>query len=132
MSGTRSATEIDQHVGARLRIRRQLVGMSQEALGERLGVSFQQVQKYERGSNRVSASRLYFLADALGVPVSYFFEGLDESGTLSEVIGGDAFYDFISSPDGVAFVSALSGVEDGPVRRKLLELARSLAKVPTN
>lgn len=127
MSGTRSATEIDQHVGARLRVRRQVLGMSQEALGERLGVTFQQVQKYERGSNRVSASRLFFLADALDVPVSYFFDGLAESGSATgEAASGD-LYAFITSPDGVALASAFSSIGDRAVRRKLIELARAVS-----
>ena len=69
---------IDVHVGSRVRMRRMLVGLSQEKLGERLGLTFQQVQKYEKGSNRVSASRLYQMAQILGVPVQFFFEDLPE------------------------------------------------------
>ena len=69
---------IDVHVGSRVRMRRMLVGLSQEKLGERLGLTFQQVQKYEKGSNRVSASRLYQMAQILGVPVQFFFEELPE------------------------------------------------------
>jgi transcriptional regulator with XRE-family HTH domain len=100
--------------------------MSQESLGERLGVSFQQVQKYERGSNRVSASRLFFLADALDVPVSYFFEGLDESGRVSGEAASDDLYAFITSPDGVILAAAFSSIGDQSVRRKLIELARAV------
>jgi transcriptional regulator with XRE-family HTH domain len=100
--------------------------MSQESLGERLGVSFQQVQKYERGSNRVSASRLFFLADALDVPVSYFFEGLDERGRVSGEAPSDDLYAFITSPDGVTLAAAFSSIGDQAVRRKMIELARAV------
>lgn len=126
MNKVRSASEIDQHVGARLRLRRQLIGMSQEALGEHLGVTFQQVQKYERGSNRVSASRLFFLANALSVPVRYFFDGLDENGLATGEAASDDLYAFITSPDGVALAAALSSIDDRAVRRKLIDLARAV------
>ena len=76
----RGPTSIDQHVGARLRLRRSMLDMSQSELGEKLGVTFQQVQKYERGTNRIGASRLFHVAKVMEVPVAYFFEGLDESG----------------------------------------------------
>lgn len=126
MPNTRSANEIDQHVGARLRIRRLAIEMSQESLGERLGVSFQQIQKYERGSNRISASRLFFLADALDVPVAHFFDGLDDSGRVSGEAVPDDLYAFITSPDGVALAAAFSSIDDQAVRRKLVELARAV------
>lgn len=77
---------VDVHVGARLRLRRILLGLSQEKLGEALGLSFQQVQKYERGSNRVSASRLWQIAKVLEVPVSFFFDDMpDEDGRIAAV-----------------------------------------------
>lgn len=69
---------VDNHVGKRMKLRRSLLGMSQEVLADRLGITFQQVQKYERGSNRVSASRLWDLSQALEVPVSFFFDGMDD------------------------------------------------------
>ena len=75
---TRSATAVDRHVGQRIRARRKALGLSQASLGEALGYSFQQAQKYENGANRVSASKLYETARFLGVPVSYFFEGLPD------------------------------------------------------
>ena len=71
-----SADPIDVHVGSRIRLRRQLLGLSQEKLGESLGLTFQQVQKYERGANRVSASRLFDLSVVLGVPISFFFDDI--------------------------------------------------------
>lgn len=72
-------TDVDRHVGVRIRQRRLILGMGQEDLGDALSLTFQQVQKYERGSNRVSAGRLHQLGKALGVPVGYFFEGLDDT-----------------------------------------------------
>ncbi|MFS2316560.1 helix-turn-helix domain-containing protein [Maricaulis sp. D1M11] len=124
----RGPTSIDQHVGARLRLRRSLLEMSQSELGEKLGVTFQQVQKYERGANRIGASRLFQVAKVLGVPVSYFFEGLDETG--ANELGGDesdTLYDFIASPDGLALASAFSGISDQTVRRRVIDLLRSLS-----
>ena len=124
----RGPTSIDQHVGARLRLRRSLLEMSQSELGEKLGVTFQQVQKYERGTNRVGASRLFHVARVMEVPVSYFFEGLDDDGA-SELKGPDSetLYDFIASPDGLALASAYSGIRDQTVRRRVIDLLRSLS-----
>lgn len=122
--GPRSANYIDSHVGAKIRVRRQALRISQEKLGEALGVTFQQVQKYERGSNRVGASRLYGVAQALEVPVSYFFEGLDQVDQLPDD-EENVIEDFIRSQDGVAFAIALADVPK-PVRVSLLALIRSL------
>jgi transcriptional regulator with XRE-family HTH domain len=80
----KAATAVDVHIGQRLRMRRKLAGLSQEQLAERLGVTFQQVQKYEKGTNRISASRLFDAARLLSVPVSFFFEGLATSDAPSE------------------------------------------------
>ena len=77
--GPRSPNPVDIHVGARVRLRRKILKMSQEKLGERLGVTFQQVQKYERGANRVGASRLWKIAEVLDVPIGFFFEGLSDN-----------------------------------------------------
>lgn len=124
----RGPTSIDQHVGARLRLRRSLLDMSQSELGEKLGVTFQQVQKYERGTNRVGASRLFHVARVMEVPISYFFEGLDTEGD-SELKGADSetLYDFIASPDGLALASAFAGISDQTVRRRVIDLLRSLS-----
>ena len=125
----RSPHAIDAYVGERLRLRRTLLGMSQEALGDELNLSFQQVQKYERGTNRIGASRLFHVAKVMEVPVAYFFEGLDESGS-SELKGedSDTLYDFIASPDGLALASAFSGIKDQTVRRRVIDLLRSLSE----
>lgn len=124
----RGPTSIDQHVGARLRLRRSMLEMSQSELGDKLGVTFQQIQKYERGTNRIGASRLFNVSRVMEVPVAYFFEGLDESGS-SELPGteSDTLYDFIASPDGLALASAFSGIADQTVRRRVIDLLRSLS-----
>ncbi len=116
---------IDIHVGARLRLRRTLLGLSQEKLGEAVGITFQQLQKYERGANRISASRLFNLSRVLGVPVSYFFEDLpepdpDDGDDLlpATPIGPD---DDGDDPD---------GGPDSLARRETLELVRAYYRIP--
>lgn len=129
--GPRSPNPIDVHVGTRVRLRRQVMKMSQEKLGDQLGVTFQQVQKYERGANRVGASRLWKMSQVLDVPVGFFFDGL---GPISAVTGFSEddqlpiVYDFINSTDGVNLAKAVSQIKNKAVRRQILELARSLAK----
>lgn len=128
--GPRSASHIDLHVGTRIRIRRQLMNMSQEKLGDSLGVTFQQVQKYERGTNRVGASRLWNISRVLDVPISFFYDGLDDDFEYVQAAENKQMpivYDFINSSDGVAFAKAVSCINNKAVRRQLLELARSLA-----
>lgn len=125
----REANQIDAHVGSRVRLRRQLMKMSQEKLGDELGVTFQQVQKYERGANRIGASRLYSLANVLDVPINFFFEGLTgvAAGGVAETEQSPIVYDFIQSSDGVALAEAFSRIKTPKVRRRVLELVRSLA-----
>ncbi|MCG8434526.1 MAG: helix-turn-helix domain-containing protein [Gammaproteobacteria bacterium] len=129
----RSPNPIDVHVGARVRMRRVLEGFSQESLGERLGLTFQQVQKYEKGTNRISASRLYQIAGVLTVPVEYFFEGLphpDESSDSSgfaERGSGAPVVDFLSSTEGLQLNKTFSEIRDATIRRKFIELARAFA-----
>ena len=110
--------------------------MSQEKLGEQLGVTFQQVQKYERGANRVGASRLWKISEVLDVPVSFFYEGLsteyggqNESPALlaAEPDQSPLVYEFINSSDGVSLAKAVLQIKNKAVRRQILELARSLA-----
>ena len=127
----RSPNPVDIHVGSRVRIRRKVLKMSQEKLGDSLGVTFQQVQKYERGSNRVGASRLFRMAQVMDVPVQYFFEGLgmDNSDmSFAEDEQMPIVYDFIKSSDGVALAMAVSKIKSRAVRRRILELARSLSE----
>jgi len=123
----RQANSVDAHVGSRIKVRRLSLNISQEKLGEELGVTFQQVQKYERGSNRVGASRLWRLAQVLQVPVHYFFEGLSDPDDLSlSDMPSSAIYEFIVSHDGVAFAEALTPISK-PIRRSLLEHIRALS-----
>jgi transcriptional regulator with XRE-family HTH domain len=123
---------IDTHVGARVRMRRVLVGMSQEKLGERLSLTFQQIQKYEKGTNRIGASRLQQISDILGVPVSYFFEGspVQQPTTPSGFSESASTYvvDFLSTAEGLALNKAFIRIEDPRVRKKVVELVRLLAK----
>ncbi|MCF6275353.1 MAG: helix-turn-helix domain-containing protein [Robiginitomaculum sp.] len=126
----RSPNPVDTHVGTRVRLRRQVMKMSQEKLGNALGVTFQQVQKYERGANRVGASRLWKMSQVLDVPVSFFYEGLGEDMPSTEFSEGDQtpiVYEFINSTDGVSLAMAVSKIKNKAVRRQILELARSLS-----
>jgi len=128
--GPRSANPVDVHVGTRVRLRRQVLKMSQEKLGDQLGVTFQQVQKYERGANRIGASRLWKISDVLNVPINFFFDGLTDQMQPGEFADNDQtpiVYDFINSSDGVALAKAVSQIKSKAVRRQILELARSLA-----
>jgi transcriptional regulator with XRE-family HTH domain len=126
----RGPNPVDRHVGSRVRLRRQLLNMSQEKLGEELGVTFQQVQKYERGANRIGAGRLWVLARVLDVPVSFFYEGVSEAMIAPGFAEGDQtpiVDDFIQSADGVALAQAFAKIKDPKVRRRVLELVRTLA-----
>ncbi|WP_293329364.1 helix-turn-helix transcriptional regulator [Parvibaculum sp.] len=118
---------VDIHVGGRIRMRRMLIGMSQEKLGESLELTFQQVQKYEKGSNRVGASRLYQIAQVLGVPVSYFYEGLEAASTADE--GPDTGFDFelLSTTEGIQLNAAFFSISDPSLRKRLLDLIKLLA-----
>jgi len=122
----RDPNYIDAHVGARIRMRRQLVNMSQERLGELLGITFQQVQKYEKGSNRISASRLFYASKTLGVPVQFFFDGLpgaEDAGGLQEG-GGDEFSAALMSPEGVQLAKAFKSADTTTKRKLIASLAR--------
>ena len=133
----KTADSIDAHIGSRVRLRRLTAGVSQEQLGAALGVTFQQVQKYEKGANRIGAGRLYRISRILGVPVSYFYEGLAKTnGSETPLPGGiDAeadrdssqIIDFLSTPEGYALNRAFSRIEDGATRRRLVDLVRTIA-----
>ncbi len=125
---------IDVHVGNRVRMRRMLVGMSQEKLGDALGLTFQQVQKYEKGANRVSASRLYQVASTLGVPIQFFFDDMPVSTHSNQPDGfaegnnAGMLMDFLNSSEGFQLGRAFSTIEDANVRRRVLDLVKSLSK----
>lgn len=126
-------SSVDAHVGSRVRLRRMLIGMSQEKLGELLGLTFQQVQKYEKGANRIGASRLYDISKILNVPVQYFFEELpNQAGAplnghgLSEPDREPFVMDFVSSTEGLQLIRSYTKVTDPRVRKRILELVKSL------
>lgn len=121
---------IDVHVGGRIRLRRNMLGLSQEKLGESLGITFQQIQKYEKGTNRVGASRLQAISNALTVPVSYFFEDAPPvEGQAGFAEDNEAGYvvDFLNSNEGVQLTRAFTKISDPKVRRKIVDLVKSLS-----
>lgn len=128
---------VDVHVGSRVRLRRTMLGMSQEKLGKAISLTFQQVQKYERGANRIGASRLYELSKVLDVPVSFFFDDMaeevvDSGGTavvgLAEGNGGDFEYDPMAKRETLELVRSYYKITDSKVRKRVFELAKALAK----
>ncbi|PLX38089.1 MAG: transcriptional regulator [Hyphomicrobiales bacterium] len=132
MPSKKSPNPIDIHVGSRVRLRRMMLGMSQEKLGEHLGITFQQIQKYEKGTNRVGASRLQHIATVLKVPISFFFE--DAPGTPDEAAKGFAegkpagyVVDFLSSSEGLSLNKAFVQIKDAKVRKRIVELVKALA-----
>ena len=126
----KAPNDIDRQVGARVRMRRMLIGMSQEKLGIALDVTFQQVQKYEKGTNRISASRLQHIAGALGVSIDFLYGGTGE-GTVppsgfAEASGAPYTADVFTS-DGLKLLKAFNEIVDTRVRRRLVDLAQALA-----
>lgn len=127
----RGPNPVDLHVGARIRMRRKLLAVSQERLAEQLGLTFQQVQKYERGANRVSASKLYEIARALQTSVAYFFEGLaDTQGGHAGATDGAAefMHELVMTPEGLELAALFPKLKRGRVRRRVLDLVKALAE----
>jgi transcriptional regulator with XRE-family HTH domain len=134
---------IDVHVGSRIRLRRTLLGMSQERLGEALGLTFQQVQKYERGVNRVGASRLFDLSRVLDVPISFFFDDMPDSLTTSFGLpssrrsalsseSADGFADdTLNRRETLELVRAYYRITDPSVRKRVFELIKSMGPAET-
>ena len=127
-----SSNPIDQHVGKRLRQRRGVLGISQEKLAEMLGITFQQVQKYEKGVNRIGSSRLFDIANNLSVPVNFFFDEYKEGASnqnysLAEEAQGFEAEDAGRNKETMALVKAFSQITDPKIRKKALELIKSLA-----
>jgi transcriptional regulator with XRE-family HTH domain len=129
---------IDRHVGSRVRMRRVLLGMSQEKLGEALGLTFQQIQKYEKGTNRIGASRLQQISRTLNVPPSFFFDGaplqedqVAENGVTqfaaAEPSSSTFVIDFIASAEGLHLNKAFARIQDPKVRKRIIDLVASLA-----
>ena len=123
----RGPNPTDAHVGSRLRMRRLMLGMSQEAIAEAFGLSFQQVQKYEKGMNRISSSRLQQAADVLGVEIPFFFEGVS-GGQVTGAIPDQYINDFVSSQDGLRLIKAFMRIDSSALRRSIVGLVRDLAE----
>jgi transcriptional regulator with XRE-family HTH domain len=124
---------VDKHVGSRVRMRRMMLTMSQEKLGDALGLTFQQVQKYEKGTNRIGASRLQQISNILQVPVAFFFEGApDVTGGRGPGAGKDApspsyVSEFLATSDGLALTKAFMRIPDPKLRRRIVDLVEQIA-----
>jgi transcriptional regulator with XRE-family HTH domain len=124
---------IDKHVGSRVRMRRILKSMSQEKLGDALGITFQQVQKYEKGTNRIGASRMQHIAQILGVPVAYFFEDAplpNDTGGFSES-GPDYVSTFLTTSEGLQLTKAFMRISNPKLRRKIVEMVTAMGEQET-
>jgi transcriptional regulator with XRE-family HTH domain len=124
----RVANPIDAHVGGRMRMRRMMLGMSQATLGERLGLTFQQVQKYEKGINRMGASRLQHAGDILGVAVPFFFEGATGGTFKPDGSAPSPAYvnEFVSSEDGLRLAKAFMRIPRSALRRRIVQLVNEI------
>jgi transcriptional regulator with XRE-family HTH domain len=131
INGGRRTTAVDTHVGLKIRARRNLLGMSQTELADTAGITFQQIQKYEKGANRVGAGRLQQFSEALGVPPSYFFEGVPivgkktpapQEGELSE----DTIVSFLGTREGAALVRAFMAIKQKPIRQNAIAFLETL------
>ena len=133
MIAKKAPNPIDKHVGSRVRMRRMMLGMSQEKLGNSLGLTFQQVQKYEKGTNRIGASRLQQIAHILQVPVAFFFEGAPNVGGaarmegMSEAPSPAYVADFLATSDGLALTKAFMRIADSKLRRRIVDLVEQIA-----
>src|SRR4051794_38720575 len=122
---------VDRHVGLRIRMRRKELGISQERLAESIGLTFQQVQKYERAANRVSASKLWEMARALNISIAYFYEGLgDPTEVVTAAMPRADVQEFLMTPEGIELASIFPKIPKGRVRRRILDLVRAIANQP--
>jgi len=133
MIAKKAPNPIDKHVGSRVRMRRMMLGMSQEKLGDALGLTFQQVQKYEKGTNRIGASRLQQISHILQVQVSFFFEGAPsvQMGPrpegMAEAPSPAYVSDFLATSDGLALTKAFTRIADSKLRRRIVDLVEQIA-----
>jgi transcriptional regulator with XRE-family HTH domain len=133
MMAKKTPNPIDKHVGSRVRMRRMMLSMSQEKLGDALGLTFQQVQKYEKGTNRIGASRLQQISQILQVPIAFFFEGSPTMPGIGRVEGmkeapSPAYVsDFLATSDGLALTKAFMRIEDAKLRRRIVDLVKQIA-----
>ncbi len=129
---TKAPNPVDKYVGSRVRMRRIMLGMSQEKLGEALGLTFQQVQKYEKGTNRVGASRIKQISEILQVPVSFLFDGGPGGGTVNGEGLGEApspayVADFLATSEGLALTRAFTRIADAKLRRSIVDMVEQIA-----
>ncbi|KIZ39757.1 MULTISPECIES: helix-turn-helix domain-containing protein [Rhodopseudomonas] len=129
---TKAPNPVDKYVGSRVRMRRIMLGMSQEKLGEALGLTFQQVQKYEKGTNRVGASRIQQISEILQVPVSFLFEGgpsggLANTNGFSEAPSPAYVSDFLATSEGLALTRAFTRITDAKLRRSIVDMVEQIA-----
>jgi transcriptional regulator with XRE-family HTH domain len=132
MMAKKAPNPTDKHVGARVRMRRMMLSMSQEKLGDALGLTFQQVQKYEKGANRIGASRLQQIAHILQVPVSFFFEGAPSApgahqDGMAEAPSPAYVSDFLATSDGLALTKAFMNIKSAKLRRRIVDLVEQMA-----
>jgi transcriptional regulator with XRE-family HTH domain len=130
---SKRCTNVDAHIGLRIRAQRQIQRMSQERLASLLGVTFQQVQKYEKGVNRVGAGRLYYIAKILSLPVTRFYDGLAPNITeldRVDLVGGKAVQatEFIKSVEGVQLIKSFRGIKDRQTRKRIIALVKALVR----
>src|SRR6266498_3610414 len=121
---------IDKHVGSRVRMRRMMLAMSQEKLGDALGLTFQQVQKYEKGTNRIGASRLQQISHILQVPIAFFFEGAPNASALrsnGSALSMAQIDDFVSDLGGLRLIRAFMRIDNAALRRKIVMLVQEIA-----
>ena len=133
MPRSKDLNTIDMHVGARVRMRRLMLGMTQEKLGDALGLTFQQVQKYEKGANRIGAGRLQQLSAILQAPVAFFFDGMRPATAVvttsspSDALSTSELDQFLTSSDGLALIKAFTRIKDAEIRRRIVNLAAEIA-----
>ena len=128
---TKAPNPVDKYVGSRVRMRRIMLGMSQEKLGEALGLTFQQVQKYEKGTNRVGASRIQQISEILQVPVSFLFEGGPSGAVSADGFSDSAspayISDFLATSEGLALTRAFTRISDAKLRRSIVDMVEHIA-----
>jgi transcriptional regulator with XRE-family HTH domain len=135
----RTPNPIDQYVGARIRMRRIMLGMSQERLGDAIGLTFQQIQKYEKGTNRIGASRLQQVGIVLNVPVEFFFEGaplhnvtISSNDGFRESLAASYVTEFMSTTEGIHLMQAFTKIKDPKIRKRILELIDVMARADSH
>ncbi|HEY7242507.1 MAG TPA: helix-turn-helix transcriptional regulator [Xanthobacteraceae bacterium] len=131
MAAKKSPNPIDKHVGSRVRMRRMMLSMSQEKLGDALGLTFQQVQKYEKGTNRIGASRLQQISHILQVPVEFFFEGAPTVHAVGagakEAVSPSYVSDFLATSEGLSLTRAFTRIKEPKLRRRIVDLVEEIA-----